>query len=313
MDRADLEEATSRVSAASPPTSLMTTPDSATWVTRTPATRRCRSASTDETASSDARHGRRKPRRRTNAPSSPSGVLRVASSATASQGTDRARGRAQPCQRGERVSGIWRSARPSAGTLSFSTRHSDVRLHNRSVFTLAAEGHDLLESLLAGIAAMPSTHRSPRGSRCAPRASGRSTLVPVVPFAPESMERAKSAARLVLPESERSCALPVFLYGEVGGGARRVLPAWRSRRARRRVDAGRARPGRTALARSIPGLGPCWLALGTRSSPTTSRADDGRRSDRPGRRGFRPRVEWGCAACRPSGPPPRAPAALRSA
>ena len=169
--------------------------------------------------------------------------------------------------------------------------HSDAD-HNRSVFTLAAEEHDLLESLLAGIAAAVERIDLREHVGVHPRV-GAVDVVPVVPFAPESMERANRGPPPC--PSRRSCA-PVFLSGEVGGAPRMLR-----RRSRRLGDAStrQARPGR-GPSRDDPGLG---RAVGARhaSSPTT-RADDGRRSDRPGHRGF-VRSQWGCAACRPSGPP----------
>ena len=92
--------------------------------------------------------------------------------------------------------------------------HSDAD-HNRSVFTLAAEEHDLLESLLAGIAAAVERIDLREHVGVHPRV-GAVDVVPVVPLAPESMERAKSAARLVAARVGEELRLPVFLYGEVG-------------------------------------------------------------------------------------------------
>ncbi len=119
--------------------------------------------------------------------------------------------------------------------------HSDAD-HNRSVFTLAAEEHDLLESLLAGIAAAVERIDLREHVGVHPRV-GAVDVVPVVPFAPESMERAKSAARLVAARVGEELRLPVFLYGEVGEERR---PAYFRRggldELRRRVDAGELVP-----------------------------------------------------------------------
>ena len=114
--------------------------------------------------------------------------------------------------------------------------HSDAD-HNRSVFTLAAEEHDLLESLLAGIAAAVERIDLREHVGVHPRV-GAVDVVPVVPFALESMERAKSASRVLAARVGEELRLPVFLYGEVGEGRR---PAYFRRggldELRRRVDA----------------------------------------------------------------------------
>jgi glutamate formiminotransferase len=119
--------------------------------------------------------------------------------------------------------------------------HSDAD-HNRSVFTLAAEEHDLLESLLAGIAAAVERIDLREHVGVHPRV-GAVDVVPIVPFVPESMERAKSAARLVAARVGEELRLPVFLYGDIGEERR---PAYFRRggldELRRRVDAGELVP-----------------------------------------------------------------------
>ncbi len=119
--------------------------------------------------------------------------------------------------------------------------HSDAD-HNRSVFTLAAEEGDLLESLLAGIAAAVERIDLREHVGVHPRV-GAVDVVPLVPFAPDSMERAKSAARLAAARVGEELRLPVFLYGEVGEERR---PAYFRRggldELRRRVDAGELVP-----------------------------------------------------------------------
>jgi len=120
--------------------------------------------------------------------------------------------------------------------------HADAD-HNRSVFTLAAEEGELVESLLAGIAAAVESIDLREHVGVHPRV-GAVDVVPVVPFASESMERAKSAARLVAARVGEELRLPVFLYGQVGDERRR--PAYFRRggldELRRRVDAGELVP-----------------------------------------------------------------------
>ena len=96
--------------------------------------------------------------------------------------------------------------------------HSDPD-HNRSVFTLAAEEHDLVESLLAGVAAAVERVDLREHVGVHPRV-GAVDVVPLVPLAPGSMERAKAAARSVAARVGGELRLPVFLYGEVGQGRR---------------------------------------------------------------------------------------------
>ena len=120
--------------------------------------------------------------------------------------------------------------------------HADAD-HNRSVFTLAAEEGELVESLLAGIAAAVEHIDLREHVGVHPRV-GAVDVVPVVPFASESMERAKSVARLVAARVGEELRLPVFLYGQVGDERRR--PAYFRRggldELRRRVDAGELVP-----------------------------------------------------------------------
>ena len=120
--------------------------------------------------------------------------------------------------------------------------HADAD-HNRSVFTLAAEEGELVESLLAGIAAAVESIDLREHVGVHPRV-GAVDVVPVVPFASESMERAKSVARLVAARVGEELRLPVFLYGQVGDERRR--PAYFRRggldELRRRVDAGELVP-----------------------------------------------------------------------
>ena len=128
------------------------------------------------------------------------------------------------------------------------------------------------------------------------RGSERSTSSPLVPLAPEDDGAREVRGRaLVAARVGEELGLPVFLYGEVGDGRR---PAFFRRggldELRRRVDVGRARPGRRA-ARSRSAVGRRARRGSARTRRLQPRPRDGRRSGRARRRGVRPRVEWGDA------------------
>jgi glutamate formiminotransferase len=121
--------------------------------------------------------------------------------------------------------------------------HSDSD-HNRSVFTLiGSDGDDaLVASLVAGIAAARDTIDLRRHKGVHPRV-GAADVVPLVPIRAEDMERACDAAIDLGRRVGAELGLPVFLYGEVGGGRR---PAFYRRggpeELQRRVDAGELDP-----------------------------------------------------------------------
>ncbi len=119
--------------------------------------------------------------------------------------------------------------------------HSDPD-HHRAVFTLAGEGEELADSLMAGIACACKLVDLRRHQGVHPRV-GAADVVPVVPLDPEGMETAKAVALAVAGRVGRELALPVFLYGEVGGGS---LPAFFRRggveELTRRVRAGELAP-----------------------------------------------------------------------
>jgi glutamate formiminotransferase / 5-formyltetrahydrofolate cyclo-ligase len=132
---------------------------------------------------------------------------------------------------------------------AFSTRarlldvHSDSD-HHRSVFTLAGiDGDDaLVESLVAGIARARELVDLGRHEGVHPRV-GAADVVPLVPIRPEDMGRARAAALALGERVGEELGLPVFLYGEVGGGRR---PAFFRRAGpealQARVDAGELAP-----------------------------------------------------------------------
>jgi glutamate formiminotransferase len=119
--------------------------------------------------------------------------------------------------------------------------HSDVD-HNRSVFTLVGSEDQLVSALVAGVAAAKE-RIDLRGHQGAHPRIGAADVVPLVPLRPEDMPRAREIAGTVGRHIGEEAGLPVFLYGELGGGHgpahfRRGGPA----ELQRRIDAGELRP-----------------------------------------------------------------------
>lgn len=119
--------------------------------------------------------------------------------------------------------------------------HSDAD-HHRSVFTLAGPDEALVSSLVEGVAVAVELVDLRRHAGVHPRV-GAADVVPLVPLAPDEMDRAAAAARTVAARIGGELGLPVFLYGEVGSGRRPVF----FRRGgldelRRRVDSGELVP-----------------------------------------------------------------------
>jgi len=94
--------------------------------------------------------------------------------------------------------------------------HSDAD-HNRSVFTLVGPAQELVESLLAGIAVARQRIDLRRHEGAHPRI-GAADVVPLVPLAPDDMERARDTALLLAERVGDELGLPVFLYGELSRG-----------------------------------------------------------------------------------------------
>jgi len=132
-----------------------------------------------------------------------------------------------------------------AGALSVRARLLDVHAdadHHRSVFTLVADGEDLVEALLAGVACARERIDLRRHEGAHPRI-GAADVVPVVPLQPADMERAKRAALNLAERIGAELSLPVFLYGELARG--RGPAFFRSEGLeglRRRVDSGELEP-----------------------------------------------------------------------
>ncbi len=94
--------------------------------------------------------------------------------------------------------------------------HSDPD-HHRSVFTLVGADAGLVESLLSGVARARELIDLRRHRGAHPRI-GAVDIVPVVPIVAGDMARACAAAVRLAERIADELALPVFLYGEVGGG-----------------------------------------------------------------------------------------------
>jgi glutamate formiminotransferase len=96
--------------------------------------------------------------------------------------------------------------------------HSDLD-HNRSVFTLVGEDDAVCEALVAAVDVAQGRIDLRRHEGAHPRV-GAADVVPVVPLRPDDMARARACALRVADRIGSELELPVFLYGEVGGGRR---------------------------------------------------------------------------------------------
>jgi glutamate formiminotransferase len=107
-----------------------------------------------------------------------------------------------------------------AGALSARARLLDVHAdadHNRSVFTLVADEHALVEALVAAIACARERIDLRRHEGAHPRV-GAADVVPVVPVRPGDTERAQRAALALAERVGGELDLPVFVYGELAPG-----------------------------------------------------------------------------------------------
>lgn len=119
--------------------------------------------------------------------------------------------------------------------------HSDAD-HHRSVFTVVAEADALIDSLLDGIARAAELIDLRQHDGIHPRI-GAADVVPIVPIGTGQMELAREVALALGQRVGSDLGLPVFLYGESGGGRR---PAFYRKGGpaglQRRVDAGDVKP-----------------------------------------------------------------------
>ena len=132
-----------------------------------------------------------------------------------------------------------------AGALGSRARLLDVHSdedHNRSVFTLVGSEDELVAALLAGIACAQERIDLRRHEGAHPRI-GVADVVPIVALTADDLERARGTALRLAARVGEELALPVFLYGEVGGGRGPMF--FRSggpEGLQRRVDAGELSP-----------------------------------------------------------------------
>jgi glutamate formiminotransferase len=89
--------------------------------------------------------------------------------------------------------------------------------HNRSVFTLVGDDGEVVDGLLAAVAVARARIDLRRHEGVHPRI-GAADVVPLVAVRPEDMERARVAALTLAERIGGELELPVFLYGELGGG-----------------------------------------------------------------------------------------------
>ena len=114
--------------------------------------------------------------------------------------------------------------------------------HNRSVFTLVGSEDELEEALVAAIAVARERIDLRRHEGAHPRI-GAADVVPVVPLAPGDAERARETALRLAARVGAELALPVFLYGELGGGhGPRFFRSGGPEGLQRRIDAGEISP-----------------------------------------------------------------------
>jgi glutamate formiminotransferase len=132
-----------------------------------------------------------------------------------------------------------------AGALSERAELLDIHSdhdHNRSVFTLVGEEHELVDTLLAGIACARDRIDLRRHEGAHPRI-GAADVVPIVALDPADEERARLCVLRLADRIASELDLPVFLYGESAPGRgpaffRRGGPT----ELQRRLDSGELRP-----------------------------------------------------------------------
>ena len=88
--------------------------------------------------------------------------------------------------------------------------HAD-RDHNRSVFTLVGEEHELVEALVAAVWVAKERIDLRAHDGAHPRI-GAADVLPIVPLEPSDLERARAVAEIVAERLGSELNLPVFLY-----------------------------------------------------------------------------------------------------
>ena len=117
--------------------------------------------------------------------------------------------------------------------------------HHRSVFTLVGSGEELVETLLAGIAAAAQRIDLREHQGAHPRV-GAADVVPLVPLEADAEPAARAAALALADRVGSELGLPVFFYGRLTDDRRE--PAFFRRGGpeglQRRIEAGELRPDR---------------------------------------------------------------------
>jgi glutamate formiminotransferase len=117
--------------------------------------------------------------------------------------------------------------------------------HHRSVFTLVGSGDELVETLVAGIAAAARRIDLRKHEGAHPRI-GAADVVPLVPLQPEAEPAARAAALALADRVGGELGLPVFFYGRLteDGHEPAFFRKGGPEELQRRVDAGELRPDR---------------------------------------------------------------------
>jgi glutamate formiminotransferase len=116
--------------------------------------------------------------------------------------------------------------------------HSDPD-HNRSVFTIVGDEDALVAALVAGVACARERIDLRKHEGAHPRI-GAADIVPIVAVDREDAERARECALVVAGRIGGDLGLPVFLYGQTGGG--RGPSYFRQGDLQSRIDAGEVVP-----------------------------------------------------------------------
>jgi len=119
--------------------------------------------------------------------------------------------------------------------------HSDAD-HNRSVFTFVGEEEAIVAALVAAVGVAKERIDLRRHEGAHPRI-GAADVVPVVPLAPEDMQRARACALDAARRIGDELDLPVFLYGELDPrGSPAFFRHGGPEELQRRLDAGELAP-----------------------------------------------------------------------
>lgn len=132
-----------------------------------------------------------------------------------------------------------------AAALGTRARLLDVHVdsdHNRSVFTLAGSGPELVAALLVAVSLARERIDLSRHEGVHPRV-GVADVLPLVAIRPEDIGRARAAALELGERIGLELGLPVFLYGELAAGRRLAeLRRGGAEELARRIESGELSP-----------------------------------------------------------------------